>query len=234
MNKVDAVLRTLKDISDRLVKYYDPERIILFGSYGEKRLKKGNDIDLLIIKQTDKRLIERQMEVERILCDRLFPLDIIVYTSEEVRFLYSIGSPFVEEVMEKGRVLYMRKMTMAWMKDAQEELDSAVILHEHKKYRSACYHSEQCVEKGLKAVILERGKRPERTHDIVELVNKVLSFGFDSGLSMDDAVFLNSIYKGRYPTEQGLLPHGDPTHQDTAKAISIAKTFMERFKSQIK
>lgn len=234
MNKVDAVLRTLKDISDRLVKYYDPERIILFGSYNEKRLKNGNDIDLLIIKQTDKRLIERQMEVERILCDRLLPLDIIVYTSEEVRFLYSIGSPFVEEVMEKGRVLYMRKMTMAWMKDAQEELDSAVILHEHKKYRSACYHSEQCVEKGLKAVILERGKRPERTHDIVELVNKVLSFGFDSGLSTDDAVFLNSIYKGRYPTEQGLLPHGDPTHQDTAKAISIAKTFMERFKSQIK
>jgi predicted nucleotidyltransferase len=157
LNKVDAVLRTLKDISDRLVKYYDPERIILFGSYGEKRLKNGNDIDLLIIKQTDKRLIERQMEVERILCDRLLPLDIIVYTSEEVRFLYSIGSPFVEEVMEKGRVLYIRKMTMAWIKDAQEELDSAVILHEHKKHRSACYHSEQCVEKRLKAVILERG-----------------------------------------------------------------------------
>ena len=234
MNKVDAVLATLEDISGRLIKYYDPERIILFGSYGEKSLKNGSDIDLIVIKQTDKRLIERQIEVERILCDRLLPLDIIVYTSEEVRFLYSIGSPFIEEVMEKGRVLYMRKMTMAWMKDAEEELDSAVILHEHKKYRSACYHSEQCVEKGLKAAILERGKRPERTHDIVELVNKVLSFGFESGLSMDDAVFLNSIYKGRYPTEQGLLPHGDPTPQDTAKAISIAKTFMERFKSQMK
>jgi HEPN domain-containing protein/predicted nucleotidyltransferase len=234
LNKVDAVLRTLKDISGRLIKYYDPERIILFGSYDEKSLRNGSDIDLIVIKQTDKRLIERQMEVERIICDRLLPLDIIVYTSEEVRFLYSIGSPFIEEVMEKGRVLYMRKMTMTWMKDAQEELDSAVILHEHKKYRSACYHSEQCVEKGLKAVIPERGKRPERTDDIVELVNKVLSFGFDSGLSIDDAVFLNSIYKGRYPTEQGLLPHGDPTHQDTAKAISIAKTFMERFKSQMK
>jgi len=228
------VLTTLEDISGRLIKYYDPERIILFGSYDEKSLKNGSDIDLIVIKQTDKRLIERQIEVERILCDRLLPLDIIVYTSEEVRFLYSIGSPFIEEVMEKGRVLYMRKITMAWMKDAEEELDSAVILHEHKKYRSACYHSEQCVEKGLKAFILERGKRPERTHDIVELINKVLSFGFDSGLSVDDAAFLNSIYKGRYPTEQGLLPHGDPTSQDTAKAISIAKTFMERFKSQMK
>lgn len=90
------------------------------------------------------------------------------------------------------------------------------------------------LKRDLKAFIIEKGKKPERVHDIVELHNEVTCMGFDSGLSMDEAVFLNSIYKGRYPTEQGLLPHGEPTHADAEKAISAARIFMERLKSQIK
>ena len=50
--------------------------------------------------------IERQCEVERILSDRLLPIDIRVYTPHEIRFLFSEGSPFIEEVevtaYEKG------------------------------------------------------------------------------------------------------------------------------------
>lgn len=47
----------------------------------------------------------------------------------------------------------MRKTTAIWIKDAEEELDSALILYEHEKYRPACYHVQQCVEKGLKALL---------------------------------------------------------------------------------
>lgn len=125
----------------------------------------------------------------------------------------------------------MRKTTEIWTKDAEEKLDSAIILYEHKKYRGACYHSQQCVEKGLKAMVLEKGKRPGRIHDIVELLNKATRLGFDSGLSIDDAVFLNSIYRGRYPTEEGLLPYGEPTREDTEKAISCARILIEKLRS---
>ncbi|TLD39858.1 MAG: hypothetical protein JETT_3880 [Candidatus Jettenia ecosi] len=45
---------------------------------------------------------------------------------------------------------------------------------------------------------------------------------------MDDAIFLNSIYKGRYPTEDGLLPHGEPSRKDTEQAISAAKKLIEK------
>lgn len=55
-------------------------------------------------------------------------------------------------------------------------------------------------------------------HDIVELSREVKKLGWDIGLSMDDAVFLNSIYKGRYPTEEGLLPLGEPLKADAVKA----------------
>jgi hypothetical protein len=68
---------------------------------------------LVIVKATEQRPLERQIEVESLLSDRAVPIDVVVFTSDEIRHLYSLGSPFVEEIMEKGRLLYMRKATSA-------------------------------------------------------------------------------------------------------------------------
>jgi len=224
------MIKSLQDISRRLIKEYDPDKIILFGSRAEGKDPEGSDIDLVIVKETEKRPLERRIEVETLLADRTVPIDIVVYTPDEMRNLYSMGSPFVEEIVEKGRLIYMRKATAAWMRDAEEELESAKVLYEHGRNKSACYHSQQSVEKGLKAILLEKGRRPERTHDIVELHNAVTETGTDSGLSMEDAIYLSSVYKGRYPTEEGLLPHGEPSRADTEKAVLSAKRFIERLK----
>lgn len=105
------MLKTLKNIKSRLIKDYNPEKIIIFGSYGKKNFREDSDIDILIIKDTNRTHLERQIDVEKILYDRAIPLDIIVYTPQEITFLYSIGSPFIEEIMENGRLIYMRKVT---------------------------------------------------------------------------------------------------------------------------
>jgi HEPN domain-containing protein/predicted nucleotidyltransferase len=220
------MLRTLEEVIQRLVASYDPDRIILFGSYAAGRADQGSDIDLLVVKETELRQIDRQIEVERLLSDRSIPLDIRVYTPREVLGFYAAGNPLIEEVVEKGRVLYMRKETAAWLADAQEERDTASILLDHQKYRGACLHSQQCVEKGLKALILERGSRPPRTHDIVELLNQATAAGWNVDLAMDEAIFLNSVYRGRYPTEEGLLPRGDPTREEAGRAFAAAETVM--------
>ncbi len=226
------MVKELSDISRRLIEGYDPEKIILFGSRAEGKDSEGSDIDLVIVKETDKRPLDRRIEVEALLADRAVSMDLIVYTPDEIRRLYSIGSPFVEEIVEKGRLLYMRKATSAWVKEAVEEIESASVLflYEHERYKSACYHSQQAVEKGLKAVIIEKGKRPERTHDLVELLNVVTGMGVDSGLSLDDAVYLNSIYKGSYPTEEGLLPRGEPSRADTERAVVSARRLIEKLR----
>jgi HEPN domain-containing protein/predicted nucleotidyltransferase len=224
------MLTELHEISRRLIEKYDHDRIILFGSRTEEKDCAGNDIDLLIVKETDKKPLDRLLEVEMLLSDRAVPLDVLVYTPDEVRRLYALGSPFIEEVMEKGRLLYMRKATLEWLRDAEQELESASVLYEHKKYGTACYHTQQSVKKGLKAVIIEQGRKLERTHDIIELYNAVTGTGFDARLSMEDAVYLNRIYKGRYPTEEGLLPHGEPSRADAERALLAAKRLMERLK----
>jgi predicted nucleotidyltransferase len=105
------MIATLEDATEKLIRDYNPERIILFGSYETEAQTAGSDIDLLIIKKTGKRPIDRRIEVERLLSPRSLPLDLTVYTPDEVRELFSAGSPFIEEVLETGRLLYMLKAT---------------------------------------------------------------------------------------------------------------------------
>ena len=227
------MLSTLEAVIQRLVDVYDPERIILFGSHATGGTRKGSDIDLLVVKETDQRPIDRRVEVERLLSDRQLPLDLLVYTPRELRDLYAAGSPFIEEVIESGRVLYMRKTTAAGLAEAREELETASILFEYRKYRGVCLHSQQCVEKGLKALVLEKGRRPARTDDVVELLNVVAADGWAVGLPMDEAVFLNSVYRGRYPTEDGLLPHGEPSEEDARRALKAAENVMTHLQAAL-
>ncbi len=102
------MLTTLDQIVERLVQGYDPDRIILFGSHAIGTSREDSDIDLLVVKDTVDRPLERRIQVERLLSDRSTPLDIQVYTPQEMRVLFSIGDPFIEEIVEKGKVVYMR------------------------------------------------------------------------------------------------------------------------------
>ena len=85
----------------------------------------------------------------------------------------------------------------------------------------------------MNALILEKGRRPARTHDIVELLNVVTADGWAVGLPMDEAVFLNSVYRGRYPTEEGLLPHGEPTQEDARRALRAAEAVMKSVRAAL-
>ena len=228
------MLTTLEAVVQRIADRYTPDRIVLFGSHARGNASPGSDIDLLIVKDTDRRPVDRRIEVEGLLVDRAMALDLVVYTPSELRQPYALGDPFVLDVLETGRVLYMRKATAAWLLDAREDLESAAILLDHGKHRGACFHSQQCVEKGLKALLLERGQQPARTHDLVELLRAVEAAGWAVALSTDDAVFLNSVYRGHYPTEVGLLPHGEPGVDDARRAFAAAEAVMRRVQAALK
>jgi hypothetical protein len=50
---------------------------------------------------------------------------------------------------------------------------------------------------------------------------------------MDEAVFLNSVYRGRYPTEEGLLPHGGPGVEDARRTLRAAEGFLKDLRSAL-
>jgi HEPN domain-containing protein len=95
-------------------------------------------------------------------------------------------------------------------------------------FKGACYHAQQSAEKAMKAGLFKKGWELEKTHSAARLaaIGKDLRVKFP--LLEDDIVFLDSIYRGRYPVEAGLLPLGSPTRNEAEKAIGLAgKLFQE-------
>jgi predicted nucleotidyltransferase len=101
-----------KEIINRMVEKikseYQPEKIILFGSYAWGKPTKHSDIDLFIIKNTTARRIDRAVEVREILDEEnaMFPLDVLVYTPDEIKRRLEIEDDFVKDIIDKGKILY--------------------------------------------------------------------------------------------------------------------------------
>lgn len=105
MSKISDETQTLVQ---KIVDYLKPERIIVFGSVVRGEADANSDIDLLIIKKSDKKRPFRIKEVFEAIrgMDRSYPLDPIVYTPEEIAKRLSLGDYFVKRVLTEGKVVY--------------------------------------------------------------------------------------------------------------------------------
>jgi len=59
----------------------------------------------------------------------------------------------------------------------------------------------------------------ERTHSLRKLVALGKRYEIEAMLSEDDMDFIDSVYRGRYPAEEGLLPTGAPTREEAERII---------------
>ncbi|MDA2918336.1 nucleotidyltransferase domain-containing protein [Desulfobacterota bacterium AH_259_B03_O07] len=94
---------------ERLVeclRLYNPDRIIIFGSYARGDADEYSDMDVVVIKDTEKRFLDRLIEVAKYLDNDLGKVDVFVYTSEEFNDMIRRRNPFVEKVLKEGRVIY--------------------------------------------------------------------------------------------------------------------------------
>jgi len=112
MSKDAEVNHDIRDLVDRMVQKlvaaYSPEKIILFGSYAHGDPAEGGDIDLLIIKETTDRFLDRCVTVRRILSDpeRMVPIDTLVLTPQELDRRLAVGDQFIAGIVERGKVVY--------------------------------------------------------------------------------------------------------------------------------
>lgn len=93
---------------------YQPERVILYGSYAKGNPKKESDIDLLIIKETDKDYFESIREICQLLRPKKYygtnkyikGLDPIVYTPSQIKKRIAMGDFFIQDILSQGKVIY--------------------------------------------------------------------------------------------------------------------------------
>jgi uncharacterized protein len=108
MKTSKEVRKIIFEIVEKIKREYQPDRMILFGSYAYGRPDQDSDIDLLIIKDTQERPIDRRVAIRRIVSDprRLIPFEPIVLNPSELQKRLKIGDQFLKEIIEKGEVLY--------------------------------------------------------------------------------------------------------------------------------
>jgi uncharacterized protein len=88
-------------------KPFNPEKIILFGSYARGEDDPFSDIDVIIVYDTDKRFLERLKELY-LRWNTGKAADILAYTPEEFRSLMK-ERYFIQKAVAEGEVLYERE-----------------------------------------------------------------------------------------------------------------------------
>jgi predicted nucleotidyltransferase len=86
---------------------YDPQRVIVFGSWARGDEDEYSDLDLVIIKETQERFLDRLEKVYE-LVKPTFAMDVLVYTPQELQEMREGDNPFIEMVLREGVTIYER------------------------------------------------------------------------------------------------------------------------------
>lgn len=98
----------LKEVVKKIVSKFNPNKIILFGSYAYGMPTLDSDIDLLVVMDTNEKPHKRAIGLRKLLKDLGVPKDIIVKTPDEFNRFKDIVGTIIYPAAHKGRVLYER------------------------------------------------------------------------------------------------------------------------------
>ena len=106
MNVQRHTLPIIQTITEKIIKEFQPEKIILFGSYAWGTPHQDSDVDLFVVKNTNLPTLKRIEALDRMFSRREVPIDFLVYTPAQVEQGLRIGDFFLQDIFAKGKVLY--------------------------------------------------------------------------------------------------------------------------------
>lgn len=105
ISKDKNIQDSFTDIIQSIIRNYTPQKIVLFGSYARGEAHEGSDIDLMVIKETSKRFIDRIAEVIQ-LNKTLLTLEPMVYSPLEFETMKKEKRDFILTIEEEGIEIY--------------------------------------------------------------------------------------------------------------------------------
>lgn len=102
------IQETLDEIVSRIVKRFNPEKIILFGSRARGNTETHSDVDLLVIMPVPGTRRKLATEIDLSLVGIDLPTDVIVVTPEEVQRNQDRIGTIIRPAVREGKVLYER------------------------------------------------------------------------------------------------------------------------------
>ncbi len=100
-----ATLKEIRQVSDRIAEEFDPQRIVLFGSYAYGTPRSGSDVDLLVVMSYRGHSARMAARIANQI-DTKLPIELVVRTPTEIRRRLKWNDPFLKEILSRGKVLY--------------------------------------------------------------------------------------------------------------------------------
>jgi predicted nucleotidyltransferase len=97
--------RAISAFAQKAAKQFNPDKIILFGSYAYGKPSEDSDVDILVVMPFRGRNPEKATEIWMATKPE-FPIDIMVRKPAELKKRLKLGDFFLREIVEKGKVLY--------------------------------------------------------------------------------------------------------------------------------
>lgn len=123
----------------------------------------------------------------------------------------------------------MKPVTADWLRSARADLETiSAILDNPALTAVIAFHSQQCIEKCLKALLEEIGTDIGKTHNLLTL-KAAVEQKYSLDLDEDTLSLLNQLYiDSRYPGQFGLLPSGSPTLEDAGEFSRSAREALRK------
>ena len=100
----------IQQIADRIADRFNPEKIILFGSYARGEAHHHSDLDLLIVMETLAPRGQRSAPIIKMLAqDYAEPIDVVVRSAQALKDWQQVPGSFAHQVLTEGIVLYDRQ-----------------------------------------------------------------------------------------------------------------------------
>jgi uncharacterized protein len=89
----------------QVAQQFQPQRVVLFGSYAYGKPTADSDVDLLVIMPHQGHSAVQAAEIRKRIRAG-FPMDLIVRSPREIRKRLAMHDVFITEILEQGRTLY--------------------------------------------------------------------------------------------------------------------------------
>ncbi|MCL4485123.1 MAG: nucleotidyltransferase domain-containing protein [Nitrospirae bacterium] len=179
--------KILSRATEILVREYGASHVVFHGSrlFGDPY--PDSDIDLLVVKETDREPMKRTHEAEDLLRKIGSPVsfDVQVWTPAEVSQGLSEGQTYVGVALFNGRFLYGKEEELMaareyfynikhWLKDAREHLDYGKFSLGRDNEIGAMDQLFQSTERYLKAFLMTKGIKVEMVHSLPGLLDQAV------------------------------------------------------------
>jgi predicted nucleotidyltransferase len=99
---------TIRHIVEVITTHLSPRRVILFGSYARGEAGPDSDLDLFVELDPPLPARGRSRRIKQLFDPYPCPMDIVVYSTEEVAYWKQAPASLVASVLREGKVLYER------------------------------------------------------------------------------------------------------------------------------